>query len=165
MAAPWCHTSRHQRERLERRVLSLLAAGKPSESLFDGLDISRCNSKARYGYGGDADAESERNPLRLFYFPWRLVSSWVPDSGVLGRAGDGTRDSEHGNFARRVPIPTSVFSRVRTETLVLHFPTAISRGQCRDAGPVVRGASTSPRAGLSQENIPDTPISTFRAFN
>lgn len=85
---------------------------------------------------------------------------WSPRKG-------GRRDSGLGtwNFARRVPIPTSVFSRVRTETLVLHFPTAISRGQCRDAGPVVRGASTSPRAGLSQENIPDTPISTFRAFN
>lgn len=90
---------------------------------------------------------------------WRLRKGG-PETGV------GTRDSEHGNFARCVPIPTSVFSRVRTATLVLHFPTAISRGQCRDAGPVVPRASTTPRAGLSpREHTRYTHISSLRAFN
>lgn len=96
------------------RVLSLLAAGKPSESLFDGLDISRCNSKARYGYGGDADAESERNSLRLFYFPWRLVSGFqILESSEGRETGLGTRNMGTLPGAYRSPPPSSPGSALK----------------------------------------------------
>jgi hypothetical protein len=60
--------------------------------------------------------QNPSGPLRLFLF-------FLGGSYLYSGAAEG-RESEHGNFVRCVPIPTSVFSRVRIATLVLHFPTA-----------------------------------------
>lgn len=153
-------------ERLERRVLSLLAAGKPSESLSVESPTASILAAATARLGTDMEDTPMRNPSGTLCVFFIFLGGSYLGSGLWSLRKGGRRESGlgtwlHGNFARSVPVSTSVFSRVRTATLVLHFPTAISRGQCRDAGPVVRRASTTPRAGLS----PRTGCSHVWPFN